>query len=367
MALYCCFKGFLLRFWRGISKESDMSHEVFMARCLELAAQGFGHVAPNPMVGAVIVRDGAILAEGCHRTYGERHAEADAICALPEGMDLSDTTLYVNLEPCSHHGKTPPCVDLILERKIGKVFIGALDPNPLVNGTGIQKLSENGIEVQSGVLEADCRDLNRRFYTFHEKKRPYIILKWAETADRFIARDDYSSKWVSSAASRHIVHEWRSHESAVMVGTSTAWYDNPSLIAHGHAGKNPVRIIIDREQRIPTSFHVFDESAKTILFNAIEDYSYPAADLIKIDFSQDIIPQIFDELHTRGIQSVLVEGGRVLVQGLIDQGRWDEARVFCAQKKFGSGIPSPVLPLSGGQLVPDGEGDMLFLARNPNR
>lgn len=319
-------------------------HEKYIKRCLELAQLGFGFVHPNPMVGAVIVHGGEVIGEGYHMRYGGAHAEVEALKTVKDTSLLKDSIMYVSLEPCNHTGKTPPCSEAIIHSGIKTVVIGVQDPNPKVSGAGLERLRQNGVEVITPVLEDECREINKRFFTFHEKKRPYIILKWAQTADGFIAKKDYSSKWISGEKSRELVHQWRAQEMGVLVGTQTAVQDNPHLTARIKGAKNPFRILIDRELRIPTSFHVFDEAATTLLFNAVEDYSYPAATLIKIDFTQDIIPQILRHLYERGVQSVIIEGGTKTIQSFIDLGLWDKARVFTAQKRFGDGIPAPRLP-----------------------
>ncbi|MCH8903508.1 MAG: bifunctional diaminohydroxyphosphoribosylaminopyrimidine deaminase/5-amino-6-(5-phosphoribosylamino)uracil reductase RibD [Bacteroidetes bacterium] len=316
-----------------------------MKRCLDLARQGLRNVAPNPMVGAVLVHEDQgsdiILGEGFHEQYGSAHAERNAINAVSD-KDFSlrsESTLYVNLEPCTHEGKQPPCIDLIIEYKIPKVIIGVEDPNPLVNLDGIRKLKENGVVVVTGVLEQECRSLNKRFYTFHEKKRPYIILKWAETKDGFIADSDNNSKWISSPESRKLVHRWRSEEMGIMVGTNTVVYDNPLLTVRDWNGMNPVRITIDKSGRIDPSSNIFNDEARTLIF--VDVNASNKNDTIVIDFKKDTMGQILNSLYEEEIQSIIVEGGSLMLRSFIDAKIWDEARVFTTDKTFGNGIEAP--------------------------
>lgn len=320
-----------------------------MGRCLELAEQGLGFVAPNPMVGCLLEYQGQIVAEGFHRRYGSEHAEVDALKGVEDPKILAQGTLYVSLEPCSHFGKTPPCAEFLVRKGIRKVVVATLDPNPKVSGEGVAYLKNNGVEVEVGMLSTEAKELNKRFFTFHENARPYVILKWAETADGFIAKEDYTSKWISSEASRKLVHRWRAEESAVLVGTHTVIHDNPSLTARGESNvdgsRDPIRIVIDRSLKIPTSFSIFDERAKTILYNEIENYDYPPATLVKIDFSRDIIPQILSDLHSRKVLSVIVEGGAATLSSFLAVDTWDEARVFVGRQNFSKGIKAPKLSI----------------------
>jgi diaminohydroxyphosphoribosylaminopyrimidine deaminase/5-amino-6-(5-phosphoribosylamino)uracil reductase len=321
-----------------------------MRKALSLAEQGFPKTRPNPMVGAVLVsKDQEIIGEGFHRAYGEPHAEVvclnDAQLKGASADVIASSTLYVTLEPCAHSGKTPPCIDTIISHNIKKIVVSTLDPNPLVNGEGIAALQRAGIEVITGVLEKESQLLNKRFFCFHQKKRPYVILKWAQTIDGFIAQEDGTSKWISGESARGLVHKWRDEEMAIMIGTMTAILDNPFLTSRLVGGRNPVRIILDRELKIPTSFNVFDESAKTILFNELEDYNYGAAELVKIPFDADLLPHILDILYQRGLQSLIVEGGSKLLHSFIDLKLWDEARIVVNEKKFLKGIPAPKMTL----------------------
>jgi diaminohydroxyphosphoribosylaminopyrimidine deaminase / 5-amino-6-(5-phosphoribosylamino)uracil reductase len=319
-----------------------------MKRCLELAVKGLGSAAPNPMVGSVIVYDGKIIGEGYHRKYGEAHAEVNAISSVTDKELLKKATLYVNLEPCSHFGKTPPCADLIIEHKIPNVVIGSIDSNSLVSGKGIEKLIQAGIDVRTGVLEEECKKLNKRFFTYHEKKRPYIILKWAQTADGFIdskRNEENTSKpiQISNSDSKKLLHLWRSQEQAIMIGTNTALLDNPQLTVREVKGKNPLRITVDKWLRIPKQFNLFDKSTPTMIFTSVEAPSETNLEFIRIDFEKKVIPQILEELYKRNIHSVMVEGGELLLNSFIDENFWDSARVFISDKTIGKGVSAPVL------------------------
>lgn len=285
----------------------------YMRRCITLARYAEGYAAPNPMVGAVIVCDGKIIGEGYHRRYGEAHAEVNAINSVVNKDLLKRSTLYVNLEPCSHYGKTPPCVDLIIRSGIPNVVVGMRDVNPEVCGNGIRKLLEAGIGVVEGVLEDECRFLNRRFITFMQKKRPYIILKWAQTADGFIdeLRDTPARKplKISNPTTKTLNHCMRTHEMSIMVATRTAILDNPRLTASKWNGRNPIRILIDRTLSVPIEYNIFDDKAKTLVFNSIRNDINDNIEFVKLDFGHNIIPQILTELYARNIQSVIVEEG----------------------------------------------------------
>lgn len=325
-------------------------HETYMQQCISLALKGFGNVAPNPMVGCVIVNDGKIIGEGYHQQYGQAHAEVNAINSVENKELLLTSTLYVNLEPCAHYGKTPPCADLIIEHKIPNVVIGSLDLNSLVNGRGIEKLTKAGIDITVGVLEEECKELNKRFFTFHEKKRPYIILKWAQTSDGFIdvkrnEENPGKALQISNTESRKLVHQWRSQEQAIMVGTNTALLDNPQLTVRELQGVNPLRITIDKWLRIPKQNHLFDKSTPTLIFTALNEPSVTNLEFVQIDFAQAIIPQILNELFKRTIQSLLIEGGEQLLNSVIEVDAWDEARVFISDKNIEKGVKAPVLKM----------------------
>jgi len=335
----------------------------YMERCLVLAENGIGHVSPNPMVGCVIVRDGRIIGEGYHIIYGGPHAEVNAIHAVKDKGLLRTSTMYVSLEPCSHWGKTPPCADKIIEHGIPKVVIGCRDINEEVAGRGIEKLQNAGIEVVYGVLEKECIELNKRFFTFYRNRRPYIILKWAQTTDGFIARNDNSSNWISNTYSRMLVHQWRGQEDAIMAGSNTIRIDNPYLTTREMAGKNPARIIIDRNLDLPKNLNVLNDESKTIVFNAKESLTKDNIEYVKVDFKEDILPGILNELYVRKIQSVIIEGGAKLLNSFINSRLWDEARVFISPTLFGDGIAAPVIP---GKVIEKTKitGDVLLICNN---
>jgi diaminohydroxyphosphoribosylaminopyrimidine deaminase/5-amino-6-(5-phosphoribosylamino)uracil reductase len=314
--------------------------EHFMRRALELATRGKGAVSPNPMVGCVIVHAQKIIGEGWHATFGNAHAEVNAVNAVADKSLLSESTVYVNLEPCAHFGKTPPCADLLISHRVKKVVVGNIDPNPLVDGGGIKKLREAGVEVVTGVLEKEGRDLNKRFFTAMKKKRPYIILKWAQTADEFLAKENYDSKWISNAHSRQLVHKWRSEEDAVLVGTKTVFHDNPQLNVREWTGRNPVRIVIDRYLKLSDKLHVFNRQQPTLVYNLLKHKEELNLALMRLD-EEDFLVDLLRDLNKRGIHSLMVEGGAQTLQFFIDVGLWDEARVFTAQHTFGKGIRSP--------------------------
>jgi diaminohydroxyphosphoribosylaminopyrimidine deaminase / 5-amino-6-(5-phosphoribosylamino)uracil reductase len=320
-------------------------YTLYMKRALELAQRGRGRVSPNPMVGCVIVHKDKIIGEGWHKSYGGPHAEVNAINEVEDKNLLSESTLIVTLEPCSHWGKTPPCADLVIKHSLKKVVICNVDSNPLVGGGGISKLRAVGIEVVTGVLEKEGRYLNRRFFTSIEKQRPYIILKWAETADGFVAREDYTSKWISNELSRKLTHKWRSEESAIMVGTRTALEDNPQLNVRNWVGDNPIRIVIDRNLSLPRTLRLFNQSQTTLCYNGALDESNEYNQFIKLDYSSPIIPQILKDLQLRKIQSLIIEGGAILINEFLKAGLWDEIRRFQSKIVFGKGIKAPVLSL----------------------
>lgn len=316
--------------------------ERFMKRAMELAVSGKGHVSPNPLVGCVIVHDNVIIGEGWHKKYGEAHAEVNAMESVQNKSILKESTVYVNLEPCSHFGKTPPCADLLIKHQVKRVVVANLDTNPVVAGDGVKKLRAAGMEVITGILEKEGRELNRRFFTFMEKKRPYIILKWAETLDGFIAHDNYDSKWISNEYSRQLVHKWRSEEDAVLVGTKTVFHDNPELTVRDWTGRNPVRVVLDRFLRLSDKLHIFDRSQRTICYNVLKHEEHANLSLIRLE-EADFIKHVLDDLLKQKIQSVIVEGGATTLQLFLDAGLWDEARIFVSDKSFGKGIRAPKL------------------------
>ncbi len=322
------------------------SHDTYMQRCLQLALLGAGNVAPNPMVGAVLVHDDIVIGEGYHKRYGEAHAEVNCIDSVSDHNRplIEKSTIYVSLEPCAHFGKTPPCADLIIANRIPKVVIGCKDNYVEVNGRGIEKLRSAGIEVIEAVLEKEAVALNKRFFTFHQKERPYVILKWAQSSDRKIAMPGFTKIAISNEISNRLVHKWRSEEAAIMVGTNTALYDNPSLTTRLWKGKDPVRILLDKDLRTPASHHLLDKKVKTIIFNNKRDEEEENIVYCKMAVGEFLIPSILKKLHQFKIQSVLVEGGATLLQSFIDEGCWDEARVITNdQLIIGDGIHAPAL------------------------
>ncbi|MFD2098367.1 bifunctional diaminohydroxyphosphoribosylaminopyrimidine deaminase/5-amino-6-(5-phosphoribosylamino)uracil reductase RibD [Flagellimonas iocasae] len=324
-------------------------HQKYILRSIELGKKGLGTTAPNPMVGCVIVHHEKIIGEGFTSPYGGPHAEVNAINSVENKSLLPEATLYVTLEPCSHYGKTPPCADLIIKHNIPAVVIGIKDPHDKVAGKGIEKLEAAGCKVTVRVLEDECRAHLKRFLTFQEQKRPYIILKWAETADGFIAPDPNLRKsnpepfWITNPYSKQLVHQWRSQEQAILVGTNTVLEDNPKLNTRDWVGKNPIRVVLDRDLKIGSSFHVMDGSVKTLVLTQIEDKSkyLNGIDYEVIDFSKPVAKQICEVLYKHSITSLLVEGGSKTLQTFIDEGLWDEARIFEAEKFFENGIQAP--------------------------
>jgi diaminohydroxyphosphoribosylaminopyrimidine deaminase / 5-amino-6-(5-phosphoribosylamino)uracil reductase len=357
-----------------INMPDHPEHEKYMRRCLDLALQAGGAVAPNPMVGSVLVYEDLIIGEGYHRAFGHAHAEVNAIYSVKRTELLKGSRLYVNLEPCSHHGKTPPCTDLLIKHKIPEIVIGVTDPNPLVSGRGVDLLRKSGAEVIAGVLKNECSELNRRFFTWHVKKRPYIILKWARSADGFIdferpAIAPVGPNWITSPTARILVHKWRTEEQAILVGTNTVIKDNPRLNVRDWAGKNPLRVLIDRELKLGSQYNVFDNSQETLVFTAKE---LPAAmtpgtgetkgismfpgnpratgkiRYARISFDDTAENQILDFLYRENIQSLIVEGGAYTLKRFIEKDLWDEARIFTGPAFFKSGIKSP--EITGGSV-----------------
>ncbi len=320
--------------------------EKYMRRCIQLARNGICHAAPNPMVGAVIVRDGKIIGEGYHVRCGEGHAEVNAIASVKDESLLKDATIYVSLEPCSHYGKTPPCADLIIRKGIPRVVVGCVDPFSLVAGRGIQKLRDAGIEVTVGVLEKECRELIRAFVTFNLKKRPYITLKWAQSADGFldIRREDGNAVRLSTPLSTLAVHKMRAEQKAILVGRRTALLDNPSLTVREWYGQNPLRLVIDRQLTLPPHLHLFDGSTPTLVFTEKEKAATQNLTYVTLDFGQNILPQIMQVLYEQKIQTLLVEGGSQTLQTFLEQGLWDEAFIEHTRVTLHDGIPAPLLP-----------------------
>lgn len=346
--------------------------EKYMQRCLRLARKGAGNVAPNPMVGSVIVHKGKIIGEGYHRQYGEAHAEVNAINSVKNKKLLNESTIYVNLEPCSHFGKTPPCANLIVKNQIPNVVIGCIDTFSKVAGSGIKILRKGGCNVQVGVLENEARELNRRFFTFHALKRPYIILKWAQTADGFIDIERTSETpiapfWITGTTEKHHVHKWRSNETAIMVATNTIEKDNPGLTTREWYGKSPLRVLLDRKLRITEAFKIYDNSVKTLIFNEIKHCLAGKTEFIKFESGanyEDIFRLVFDELYKRNIQSVIVEGGAFLQNRLIEHKFWDEARVFVGEKTFGRGKKAAKIRQKAHKNVKFKESTLFFYRNN---
>lgn len=318
--------------------------EKYIARCIQLAKNGLCNAAPNPMVGAVIVHNDTIIGEGYHIRCGEAHAEVNAVRSVKDKSLLKESTIYVSLEPCSHHGKTPPCADLIINKGIPRVVVGCQDPFSLVAGRGIAKLREAGIEVKVGVLEEECRQLIRRFVTFNTLRRPFITLKWAESADGFIDlhRTEGHPYIFSSPLSSMLVHKRRAEHSAILVGRRTALLDNPSLTTRNWFGKNPVRMVIDKDLTLPKHLALFDGSVRTLVFTQREDTSNrPNVEHIRLDFKIDILPQIMEVLYKEKLQSLMVEGGSILLQSFIDAGCWDEAYIEQSDAHLKDGVKAP--------------------------
>jgi diaminohydroxyphosphoribosylaminopyrimidine deaminase/5-amino-6-(5-phosphoribosylamino)uracil reductase len=321
-----------------------------MQQAINLAIKSFGRVAPNPMVGCVIVYNGKVIGKGYHEKYGEAHAEINALRSVKNKALLKDATLYVTLEPCAHHGKTPPCADTIIKHGIKKVIIGCVDPNPLVKGKGIAKLMHSGCTIITGVLEKECTELNKRFFTFHREKRPYIILKWAMTKDGYIDKirtiDEKPLKITGKKADK-LSHKWRSEEQAIMVGTRTTLMDDPMLTNRLATGKlkdkSPIRIILDRNLVLPREANIFNKFAKVIVLNEKKNSQSGNTEFVKIKFKKNALDTILDELYNRNIQSLIVEGGASFLNSFITQGLWDEARVFISPQKAGNGIKAPII------------------------
>jgi len=317
-----------------------------MQRCLQLAILGAGNTAPNPIVGAVLVHAGKIIGEGCHQQYGGPHAEVNCINSVADAdKDLIEkSTLYVSLEPCSHFGKTPPCTDLVIANKIPEVVIGCRDSFAAVDGKGIERLMAAGIQVNVGILEKECRELNKRFFAFHEKHRPYIILKWAQSSDGKIAARGADRIFISNEITNRLVHQWRTEEAAILVGTNTVLLDDPALTARLWPGKDPVRLVIDKELKLPVHLKLFDGSVKTIVFNYIKQSATENLVYHRLNKEEGIPVQILSALYNMQLQSVMVEGGSKLLQSLIDEGFWDEARVITnSAMVIGEGLDAPVL------------------------
>jgi diaminohydroxyphosphoribosylaminopyrimidine deaminase/5-amino-6-(5-phosphoribosylamino)uracil reductase len=323
-------------------------HEIYMQRCLELASLGAGHVSPNPMVGAVIVHNDQIIGEGYHQRYGEAHAEVNAVNhvlsrhANAEAL-LKEATIYVSLEPCAHYGKTPPCADLIIKHQIPKVVVGCRDPFAQVDGKGIEKLQQAGISVMVNVLEEECRNLNKRFFTRIQKQRPYIILKWAQTVNGYFAPANGTQHWITGSESKKLVHRWRSEEDAILIGKNTARIDNPQLNTRLWPGKSPKRVVIDRNLELDNNLHVFNNSVETFVFNAVKTDFQDKTKFIALEDFDRFVPQyILFQLYLQDVQSLIIEGGAQTLNSFIEAGLWDEARIFTGKTLLNDGIKAPV-------------------------
>lgn len=342
-----------------------------MQRCLELAMKGIGNVAPNPLVGSIIVYFDKVIGEGYHQQYGQAHAEVNAINSVADKELLKQSTLYVNLEPCSHFGKTPPCADLIIKMGIPRVVIGSNDPNPEVAGKGIRKLREAGVEVVTGVLEDEADFLNRRFITFHTLQRPYIILKWAQSADGIMAPKEPKQLWLTNEQSKKLVHQWRSEEQAILIGGNTLMADEPKLTVRLVSGKNPLRIVISRHLSstdFPQAF--FAEKVPTWIFNELVSKKEGEVEFIKVEadsrgmsWELNMIQAILRRAYDKGIQSIIIEGGPATLQHFVNTGLWDEARIFTTPHILKEGKAAPVL---AGQIIHEEniEGDELQVVLN---
>jgi diaminohydroxyphosphoribosylaminopyrimidine deaminase/5-amino-6-(5-phosphoribosylamino)uracil reductase len=340
--------------------------EDMMRYCIQLARAGAGHVAPNPMVGAVLVHSGRIIGAGYHEHYGEAHAEVNCIASVTEEDQalIAESTLYVTLEPCAHHGKTPPCADLIIRLKIPKVVVGCRDPFPLVDGRGIEKLVAAGVQVETGVLENECRDLNKRFFTFHEKKRPYILLKWAQTADHKIGSNSADRLLITNEITNRLVHQWRSEEAAILVGTNTVVRDNPQLTNRHWTGPSPVRVVIDTSLRIPMDVKIYTDGLPVVVLNSIKNDKQGSIHYYKLPEANSIPEAVCKALYELKLISVMLEGGAMTLNTFITAGCWDEARVFTnTELTIKQGVNAPLLTsaISIGQESFSGQHLEIFL------
>ena len=347
-----------------------LQHNKYLQRCIDLALLGAGNVSPNPMVGAVIVHNGQIIGEGYHQKYGEAHAEVNAINGVLAKFDnaedlLRQSIIYVSLEPCAHYGKTPPCADLIIKHRIPTVVIGCRDPFTQVNGRGIEKLKDAGIEVITGIMEAECLALNKRFFTRIQKQRPYIILKWAQTSDGYFAPGDGSQLWITGPEAKRLVHKWRSEEDAILVGKHTAQIDNPQLNVREWTGRNPKRVVIDRRLDLSADLHLFDQSAETLVFNEIKTDIDGRIKYIALEDFDNFVPQyILFQLYIQDIQSVIIEGGATTLKAFINAGLWDEARIFTGNSSLGNGLKSPEIDGIITEKHPVGDDQLKIIYHN---
>jgi len=341
----------------------------FMNRCMDLALRGSGHAAPNPLVGCVIVHKNQIIGEGYHRKYGQAHAEVNAIASVKNPELLRESTLYVNLEPCAHYGKTPPCAHLIAEKGIKKVVVAMRDPFDAVNGKGIDILRQSGIEVIEDCEREAGEWLNRRFFTFHRNQRPYVILKFARSADGYIDRErkpgNRGVNWITAPETQYLTHTWRSEEAAILVGTQTALIDNPSLTVRKVKGPSPLRLLIDPILEVPGDAAIFSNDANTVVFNAAETSETQNVRRVQLDFNSDVVPQIMKWCYNQHIQSLLVEGGAHTLQSFVDQKIWDEARILTGTPVFGTGLPAPEINGHMREHYFSGPDEISILTQNP--
>ncbi len=326
-----------------------MYDALFMKRCFELAQKGKGQTAPNPMVGALLVHNGRVIGEGWHHKYGEAHAEVDCLGSVADSDRhlVPESTMYVTLEPCAHHGKTPPCAHRLVQEGIKKVVVANNDPFEQVAGRGFEILRQAGITVATGLGEAEGLWVNRRFFCYHKQQRPYIILKWAQTEDGYIAPADMGRFQITNSYSQQMVHKWRTEEGAIMVGTTTALNDNPQLTARLWQGSQPLRVVLDRQLRVPAANAIFDAAAPTWVFNETKHEAGGNVEWVKAAFGSTLLDEVLGRLYDNKILSLIVEGGAQLLDSFISQGLWDEARVFTGDKLLKYGINAPKLEHSG--------------------
>ena len=341
----------------------NMGDEQYMQRAIDLAIKGLGSASPNPMVGCVVVYDGNIIGEGYHKIFGGAHAEVNAIESVNNKALISKSTVYITLEPCSFHGKTPACTDLLLKYKPKAVVIASKDPNPKVSGNGIRILQQAGIEVRFGTMEQESLVLNKRFFIAMNKKRPYIVLKWAQTKDGFIARNNNDSKWISNELSRQLVHKWRTEEDAILVGRNTVVHDNPKLTARSWPGRNPIRIVIDPELKLKEDVNIFSDSDPIYVINLHKNEDDGNRHYIKVS-KENFLADMLSILDKKNIGSVLIEGGAYTLNSFINEGLWDEARIFISDTNFNEGINAPILEMDNveEQNILD---DRLSIVYNP--
>ena len=335
------------------------NHKKYIQRTFYLAKKGIGKVAPNPLVGCVIVKNNNIIGEGYHKEYGDKHAEINAINSVSNKKEIEGSSVYINLEPCNHFGKTPPCSDALVKLKPKEVIISNKDPNPLTNGKSIKKLIDNNINVRSNILKEEGEELNKRFFKNQIKKLPFIILKWAQTSDGFIAKSDGSSKWISNDISRTLVHKWRSEELGILVGAKTVNSDNPKLNVRSWDGKDPIRVIIDPNNRCSNKSDILSDTLPTLIYNKKRESKVQNKQFVRL--SEFNLINILKDILSKGISSIMVEGGSFTLQSFIENNLWDEARVFVSGGKFKNGIKAPKIKLSSPQKIGS---DQLYLMKN---